>query len=370
MKHVVYFILFILLGGCIEQYMPKDIENINDLLVVEGAITNDESVFKLSRSVGLLDTLLIGKNEINDALVYVEKDDGERLQGAFTSLGTYVVPTGALDAQAKYRFCAVVGGEEYRSDFLSPLFTPEIDSISLTKRGRGEPVYVCVTTRDPLNQSRYFRWSYEENWEIKAELFANYGKLDDYFEEFTVYTDRNTYYCWMSDQSKSLILGSTDKLAENVIYQKRLNEIACDNSRLSVLYFVRVRQLQIRKEAYDYYSNLQKNVEQTGSIFSPVPSEINGNIRCVTNPSLPVIGYIDVSTTVVDSLFHDGSGLYEPFVTLCVSSITDDPKYAYPVYAYYQMDMFGVVYAPHACVDCRLHGGIKKRPDFWPNNHR
>lgn len=370
MRNLLYIVLLVLFSGCIEEYTPKNIEEVSDLLVIEGTITDHESVFKLSRSVGLSEQLT-GEEVINDARVYVEIENGESLPGVMVGSGIYVVSTGILDENAKYRFYAIVGGEEYRSEFLSPLFTPEIDSLSLTKRGSGDPVYVCVSTHDPADQSRYYLWSYKEHWEVKAELLANYGPMDGELGYFSLETSRNTYYCWGRDSSKTMLLGSSEKLSENLIYQNRLEEIPCSDDRISVLYYVKVKQLQIRKEAYDYYYNIQKNVEQTGSIFTPVPSEMKGNIRSATNPDLPVIGYIDVSTTTEKDLFSDGEGLYEPPVRRCYAQITEDPEYAYPVYGYLTyIPMMETTYAPHRCVDCRLKSkATKRKPDFWPNDH-
>lgn len=374
MKSLLYIIILILFFGCIEEYTPKNIEEVSNLLVVEGTVTDHESVFKLSRSVGLSEQLT-GEEAINDASVFVEKENGERLFGTFSGNGNYVVHTGELDKETKYRLHLVIEGEEYNSEFLTPLFTPEIDSLSLTKRAKGEPVYLCVSTHDPDDQSRYYLWSYKEIWEVKAELFANYGYLNDEFIYFSSMTSENTYYCWGRDSSKIMLIGSSEKLSENLIYQNRLKEIPCSDDRLSILYYAMVKQIQIRKEAYDYYYNIQKNVEQTGSIFTPVPSEMKGNIHCITNPDLPVIGYIDVSTTIAkDTFFPSNTDIYEAPRTYCGLRVTSDPDYAYPVYGYYEYYPLDepprLTFAPHECVDCRLKSkASKNKPDFWPNDH-
>ena len=373
MRNLLYIIIAVVLTGCIEPYNPSGANEISGQLVIEGTITDNESVFTLRTSVKLSERLT-GKETVDDAFVYVEKDNGEQLQGVFTGNGTYTVATGDLDAGTKYRLYVKAVGEEYRSEFLSPLFTPEIDSISPLKKGEGEPVYICVNTHDPDDQSRYYLWSYNEIWEVKAELFANYGYLVPNSPQFfTTATAENTYYCWGRDNSKSMLLGLSDNLSENVISQKRLNEIPCYSDKISILYFISVKQNQIRKEAYDYYLNIQKNIELTGSIFAPIPSEMRGNILCVTNPEQYVIGYIDVSTTTEkERFFPESMGLYEAPGTICHRHITSDPALAYPIYGYYEYiptNPLPPLYAPHECVDCRIkENASKDRPDFWPNN--
>lgn len=372
MKQIIFIAFILLLSGCIDEYNPKGIEEVSDLLVIEGTITDNESRFTLRRSVGLSEKLT-GTETVDNASLYVENENGEQINGYFTGKGTYQVPTIQLMPGLKYRLHISIGGEEYESTFLAPLFTPEIDSVFPMKRGQGEPVYMCVSTHDPLNQSRYYLWSFKEHWEVTAELAANAGVDENgNVVEFNLFTSNNTYYCWGNDSSKILILDSSEKLSENIISQKRLTEIACDNDKLSVLYYIDVQQKQIRKEAYDYYSNLQKNIEQTGSIFAPVPSEMKGNIRCITNPDLPVIGYIDVSTITKKDLFiPQEQGLYEAPRRGCYGMITEDPDFAYPAYGYYlRMQMQPTQWAPFSCVDCRLkYRASKNKPDFWPNNH-
>lgn len=372
MKQTIFIAFILLLSGCIDEYHPKGIEEVSDLLVIEGTITDNESIFILRRSVGLSEALR-GTETVDNALLYVENENGERINGYFTQKGRYYVPTTELIPEQKYRLHISIGGEEYESTFLAPLFTPEIDSVFPMKRGQGEPVYMCVSTHDPSNQSRYYLWSYKEHWEVTAELAANAGvDENDRRVDYNLFTSNNTYYCWGDDSSKVLILDTSEKLSENVISQKRLTEIACDNDKLSVLYYIAVQQKQIRKEAYDYYSNIQKNIEQTGSIFAPVPSEMKGNIRCITNPDLPVIGYIDVSTITKKDLFvPKEQGLYETPIRTCLGFVTEDPEYAYPTWAYYlYQEGLPTQWAPFSCVDCRIkYRATKNKPDFWPNNH-
>jgi len=363
-----YLLLFIFalgLNSCITEYTPTDVEEVSDLLVVSGTITDGESVFKLSRSVGLSDNLY-DATLINNADLYVEVDDGAHLNGYSKGGGLYAVSTGVLDKNKKYRLCASIDGETYQSDFLSPIFTPEIDSLSPMKSGEGQPVYIAVTTHDPEEQSQYFRWTYKENWEVKTELFAQAGTIDGVFRMFS--SAVNTYYCWGKDSSKIVLLGSSDKLTENIIYQRKLVEIPCDNDKLSILYHIAVNQIQVRKEAYDYFYNLQKNVEQTGSIFAPVPSEMKGNIRSTSNEELPVIGYIEVATTTKRELYiWVNEGFYEPTTFHCYSQVTEDPEKGLPIYEYAPPN---ISYAPTRCVDCRIKEKASKiKPDFWPTDH-
>ena len=352
-----------MLSGCIAVYYHEGIEDVSDLLVIEGKITDNESIFKLSRSVGLSDRLLEEK-PVDDAIVYVEKDNGEKIPGIFKGSGTYSVLTETLDTDAKYCLYVKIKEEEYRSELLSPIITSEIDSITVYKKEMGAPVNIRINSHDANDRSRYYLWSYKEIWEVTANYFAEYGYLNGSNRFFSLTTADNIYYCWGRDSS-GLLLGSSDKLSENVINQKTLTEIHCKSDKLSVLYYIEIEQNQIRKEAYDYYSNLQKNVSQIGGIFAPIPSEMKGNIKSITNPDLPVIGYIDVSTTTRDSLYIPKvMGFFEPYMDACANNNPDIWEDLL-IHTYSPR-----TYAPRVCLDCRARSGASKnRPDFWPLEH-
>ena len=67
--------LLLLLSACVTDYEPKGLEQVRDLLVVDGIITNGETTIKLRRSVGLTDDFTEDEF-VNNAKVVVEREDG------------------------------------------------------------------------------------------------------------------------------------------------------------------------------------------------------------------------------------------------------------------------------------------------------
>lgn len=366
--------ILLALTSCIDEYYPKGLDSMGDILVVEGIITNDTTVITLRRSVGISEDISNAKEVIN-ASVYVECDDGTVLQNTTKAIsGQYEIITGVLNPNSKYRLNILVDGDSYTSEFLSPIITPQIDSIFLSKAGAGRPIYTCVSTHSTGEDFSYYRWSYEEDWEFHSEIYTSYGYSEDNPPLIVEYYDyynklNNIYHCWAKGKPNSILLGSTEKYTENKIREKRLIESPASDSRFSVLYHVTVFQNQIRREAYTYYENLQKNVEQTEGLFSPMPIEMKGNIKCINNPDKHVIGYIEVSTTTCSKRFFPKSdNLYEPELKrFCYTSILDTlpPSPEYILISYEG----GILSALRVCVDCRYRsGGTKNRPNFWPDN--
>ena len=394
MKNPVYLILLLFaLAGCIEPYHAKT-DSIDNILVVEGIITSGTTLITLSKSVGLEDNIYDNIFGVNNAAVYVECEDGTKSQIAypswnpyasyFSGWGNYLVETGELDTEKKYRLVIELDGEEYQSGYLAPVISPPVE-VSF-KLDQNDLINVCVSTTGFDQQPGYYLWSYKEDWEINAIMYNDTVMINGKLTFNDLYSADNRYYCWRKDSSRVLLLGTTERLIENTIREKAIWYFNRADNRFSVLYRINLFQNTIHKEGYDYFYNLQKNIEQTGSIFGTIPSEIMGNIKCVSNPEIPVIGYVDVSTTTSDeqylnNMYYDPSGRSgqyrqcEAFFDTIVPP-REPPKPGSGSVRFSQN--FGmpplpedpVIYIPEYCVDCTKNGGSKRKPENWPNNHQ
>jgi hypothetical protein len=386
----VFTFVFAFTFACIDHFEQETTgATLKDILVVDGVITGGATTVKLSRSVGIEEESTENTG-INNATLYVASDDGSRFSSVtYRGEGVYEIETPTLNPDKQYCLhISLADGEEYESSYLTPLFTPGIDSISWQKQGRGEMVCITVSTHNTDNNSSpYYRWTYREDWEFKAELYASARFVAsiggvDYYRMFDLQSSSNTYYCWGSRHSTDFLLGSSEKLSANTVSHKKLIEIAPSDEKLSILYYVSVSQQQLRKESYDYYMNLQKNISQSGSIFSPIPAEIEGNIRCISHPERPVIGYVEVATiTSSERWIPEPEGLYEPPEKRCplqvVHSMWKDAGHP-TIYEFIQEQgqgpepymVVGTVlsYGTGSCVDCTTRG-TKNKPPFWPTDH-
>ena len=304
MKKLFLCLFFLpVLIGCITDFAPE-VEGVQGILVVDGMITSGESVFRLSRSISITGDLR-DNDAISDAVLNIERSDGVLFEARQDEKGVYKIQNGEFDFNLAYRLNLAVDNKQYQSTFLKPLFTPEIDSLSYQKRGREEPVTIHVSSHAGKDSPPYYRWSYKENWEVQSPLYANareegFGNIIWH----NPYTSDNLYHCWVKDSSKILMLGTTEKLAENRLAEHKLFEISAADERLSVLYHVEISQMQIRKEAYDYFKMLQEEIERTGSIFSPVMSAgDNGNIFNISDPDEFVIGYVEVTSSTRKGMY-------------------------------------------------------------------
>lgn len=374
--YVIFILVSVLLSSCIEDFTPKGAIEINGILVVDGIITNGESVFTLRKSVKMSEELPKNEEMVDDASLNIECSDGVIMPGEFTTNGKYRVQTSDLDPDKEYRLNFTIGEEVYQSAYLPPLTTTEVDSISYRKQKAGAPVSIHVSTHDAENRSPYYRWTYTETWEVKADMIASVELVDGKLIglDVTLKTPHNIYYCWGKQDSYTLLLESTKKLSTNAVNQKKLIEIPCGHDKLSILYHVSVKQTQIRQEAYEYFAVLQNTVEQTGGLFSPVLSAgMEGNIRCLSDPDIPVIGYVEVATTSIKERFIDDRSLYEPAPVYC--PLIDDNNRARHALAGHVFAHISLSDPPSMtyieCVDCRSRANnpTKNKPEWWPTDH-
>ena len=130
MKNISLFILCILLFfGCVTEYHATITEKPGDILVVEGIITNDSTFIILSHAVPV-ESRIYDTVYIENAVLYVECDNGwQSSESQYIGKGRYRIETGKLNSERKYSLRIFANKNEFQSEFLSPMFTPEIDSV-------------------------------------------------------------------------------------------------------------------------------------------------------------------------------------------------------------------------------------------------
>jgi hypothetical protein len=377
MKKIDYILCLMITGcfmACKEKFaLPEAVENKN-YLVVEGFINsgNDSTFIKLSRTVTPGDTNRI-KTE-RGAGVSVEGDNGDIFYLNEVSAGVYAAPPLALNPSVKYRINIATGnGKAYLSDFVEVKATPAIDSVNWVRTSDGVQVY--VNTHDPSNNSTYYQWEYRETWEFHSAYFSDWQFVQEDSSMIRRPNAELLYTCWQSYVPGNIMIGSSAKLSEDIIYNFPLSFIPDDSWKLQVRYSILVTQRAISKGAYDYLDNMKKNSEQLGSIFDPQPSTTNGNIHCTSDAGEPVLGYIYSSTDVQKRLFINRSEVKDwKYRLSCEEISVRNDKDSLGV-------AFGAGYIPTSavgfppmisrfngsspsCVDCTTRG-TNVKPDFW-----
>src|SRR5665213_721820 len=176
MRNRKWILLFIVLVGCKKPYNPPVVAASNSYLVVEGVINSgsDSTIIRLSKTVNLSNNTTF--SPVLSAIVTVEGDQNTSYPLASGGKGNYVSRGLNLDNAHKYRLrIKTSDNKEYLSDFVSVVNPPPIDSIGYTIQNNGLTVY--ANTHDPQNNTRYYRWDYQETWQIHSNYYS-YFKSD------------------------------------------------------------------------------------------------------------------------------------------------------------------------------------------------
>jgi Domain of unknown function (DUF4249) len=385
MKKIVYSLLLIITVGCKERYESPVHSPVTGYLVVEGVINSAAggTTIILSRT-----TQLDNRNAQyeNGAQVNIEGDDNSFYTLFESTAGHYNAVTAGLNSGTKYRLHIITGtGKEYLSDFVSVNSNPPMDSVSWQRENSGLQLY--INTHDPQNNTRYYQWEYSETWEFHSAYATSLKYNIDhgpngkqiysiaYRDSTTFSPDPTLFYCWQSDQSSNILIGSSAKLATDLIYLP-LVFIPPASWKLSVLYSIDVKQYSWTKEGYEFLERMKKNTESTGSVFDAQPSELNGNMHCVSDPAEPVIGFINICPFREQRTFIRNDQIPNwRYDSGCSEEIIPNNDPSIQLYAINllpttpdELGPGGIIsfYAAiPTCVDCTLRG-TNVKPSFWP----
>jgi len=394
MKTKIFFYLFVLASlviACVSEYKANLPYSNDQVLIVDGNIMEDTTViFYLSKSFSM-DTAVIPQEsfDVNAVVTIIGGNGYESPPATYLGEGAYSMDIGKLDDNVKYGIQIVYDGNTYQSELSNPITTPEIDSVSWIQPENNGAVSLRVSTHDETSEeAKFFMWDYAETWEFAADYVTTTFFNPDSSTFYTI-TPPPFYYCWRNNVSHNYIVGSTESLKENRIINKQIIQYDSFDERFSILYSVMVNQKAISKGAYDYYQNKIKLNEEMGGLFSPQPSEVNGNITCITNSSKRVMGYVEVTkNTTHQRMFVYRNQLTRPMVYSDCVVISNDSVLKILgamniTYADFYQQGFRPAGAPDpdprtsmhpsgwstaSCTNCTANGGSKTKPDYWPND--
>ncbi|MDO1450368.1 DUF4249 domain-containing protein [Rhodocytophaga aerolata] len=385
-SYICGLVLVWLTGSCVEPYLPPPIEAPEGLLVIDGYLNSGigESQIRLSRTQNLADTSVV-KAEVS-ASVFFEGDKGSKYPLTEKGNGLYTLESIQLENSEKYRLkINTSNGQEYESEYVAVKATPPIDSVSWKVENGGLQLY--ANTHDEQNNTWYYRWRFEETWQYTSAFESTM----DFVNRQLVPRSEDIYRCWRTEPSTNIIIGSSTRLTRDVIQEFPLQFLPSDSEKLGIRYSILVRQYALSKESYEYLQKLEKNTENLGTLFDPQPSQLTGNLRCVSDPAEIVIGYFDVLAEQQQRIFIGKEQLPAWAVTTgyeaCRNDTVDIESPPRPGeaqipngYMFIERRLYikvfddmgniinrptiGAVISTTNCVDCRTRG-TNIKPDFW-----
>jgi hypothetical protein len=357
---------------CIQSYVSPYKSPTTGYLVVEGYITgNGPTSFRLTRTIPLPGDTTIPV--VIGAHLRVEGSDNSVYPFTETGNGFYALPSITMNTTTQYRLrIANVNNENYLRDHIPLKPTPPIDSLNWVDADTGVIIY--ANTHDPTGTTRYYQWKYSETWEYTGSEPSGWIFQGD---TLAMRPDSLQFYvCYRTDTASDIVLGTSEKLAQDVIYKQPVIIVPRNTQRLDIEYSALISQYALTDSAFDYLTLLQSNSENLGSIMAPMPSQFTGNIHCLTNPNEPVIGFISAGTLqqqrILISRNQVPNWLYFYACSLpdkIIPEIPDSMTFYFDYLGYVPISIPNdnqVRIGFAKCVDCILQGGTTTKPTFFP----
>lgn len=360
-------ILPIFFHGCIEPFSPPDIEMVERSLVIDGYLNLNgyESTILLSRTGRL--TEYIRNYKEGAAQVMAESDRGETYQFDEVEVGTYKLQPMMLSTDVQYRLhIRTADGKEYLSKWVAPKIAPEIDDLTYKYDPNRDAVVISVNTHDPANNTRFYRWTFQQTYQYSTAFFSGLERVVGSDEKGMLIPRReNINICWKTLNSTNISLGSTIKLSADIIQDLPINVVPVNTNYFRQKYSIMVRQSALSEEGFRYWTSLSKSTQGTGTLFDPQPSQVTGNFTNVSDPTELVFGYFSAGAESSKRIFiNEGLGRYPSCNGPDSLSVEEAKEYTGYLLSY-NNNGSAVYVSDGYCADCRVQGGTIIKPSFW-----
>ncbi len=315
-----FYLMFTALSiyGCVEPIEIDESLNFEKAIIIEATITNEfkHQEILLSNSYSFEEN---GPTAETNATVEINVDNQFKYFFEESSPGKYIsVNKFSVEPNKNYQLSIITSqGKSYLSNNIQMPNSSQIDNLKAIREidnFGNDQVSILVNSFNPNDNSKYYRYEYEETYKIIA---PNWTLLDlvvtsnspPYPIEFQAKTQEEQV-CYNSDSSNSIIQTETNDLSEDRVANFKVRTISKSNPIISYRYSILVKQYVQSLEAYSYYNTLNK-ISNTDSPFSNnQPGFISGNIFSVENSNELILGYFEVTPVNTKRLFFNYSDLF------------------------------------------------------------
>jgi hypothetical protein len=296
-------------------------------VVVDGTINNlvVPQLVRLNQSIPDLATGRFGSVPLTGAQVEIRIDSTAVVALTETDPGRYQAPSefvGQVGHYYQLRFSLKDGTTRFESDQQLMQAGPVIKSVyaqfnptSLSpaqqlKGGYAAAHDLFVDFNDPPDQKNYYRWDWQL-WERQPWCHTCVdGVYQTYRPDSTLLEDCAPYnvsyppshyefdyncrtQCWEILHSSELNLLDDRFSNGGLIRAQRVAQVPLYSKEHCL---VEIRQSSLTRKAYNYFKQFADQTQNTGGLADAPPVALVGNVRNITQPGEPVIGYFTASS--------------------------------------------------------------------------
>ncbi len=321
---VLFFILSGLFQSCIRPIDVEVKENDN-LYVVEGLITNEPGPYEvhITRSATYSASSDGTNFPVDGAMVTLFDDAGNADLLLEVGNGYYITRNmQGIPGRSYYINIKTIEGDEIESIPEAMPFPVEVDSFyyqfadETILNKAGHKVFFLLD--DPSDQQNYFRWRWEGTYQFFTQFDGPPGAS----------------VCWRYEYDYEYINVTSDQYVNGNVFEQEIYKVPFFDVGK---YLLTVWQYGLTQPAYKFWSLIDEQINQTGGVFDPPPSKIQGNLYMVNSPEQRVLGYFGASPVQKIPVLIDRrdtpyrSGLYlrsYPRNTFCFT-LVDSEEFVY-----------------------------------------
>jgi Domain of unknown function (DUF4249) len=374
---VLLFLFFATLLSCRTPYEPEVPAEELRILVVEGYLDTEglRSELKLSRTAPLgAESAFYPEAR---AKVLLKSTTGQAFPLIETELGNYVFERNIDEKQNYVLEIELSSGERYVSELMQPIVTPEIINAGFKRDEEGVEVY--ATTQGNANADD-FLWTFEETWIYRPRIRTPYIYIPELKDVRDRKEEEQNSLCFKTESSPGILLETSSRFRDQVVFQKTITEIPQGDERIMERYSILISQKGLASKDVAFWEILKKNTEDIGSIFSPLPSLIGGNIKSLDAAKSPVIGQVSLGVVrqkrvyinflevlpwdYLDPRFNDCVIGLEPVLRTDYQTIFGSGAVVPARPLMVGTTIVGYYPSSKRCTDCTLYAS-KIKPSFW-----
>lgn len=390
--------------SCVDKFWPELDNDNSQFLVVDGKISNFPGPYtvKLSYSSSILDTLFIPNTA---ATITILDNQGNQEVLTMVSPGVYKTSPSGIQGIIGHDYKIEIeldNGLIYESEYEELLNPIVIEDVHFEKEWRyaqniletdQEGLQFYVNSEPSESSKAYFFWEIEETYEYHApyRIYFMYNgpeNNDSWIDDVPIKKIRNVdtlYYCWKTQNLKERLIYKVESSNEGNTSNLPIHFVPNNDERLRWGYNILVKQYTISEKLYTFLNYLKKQNENQGGLFTSQPFQIRSNISNIQDPSEEVLGYFKVASGTIGpriqarasgGLFYDKPiCYYDTAVSSIKHRIVTSQSDDWPIFlSYFHFDndsdpLLGPIlifaYIAPNCLDCRNHGGVTRKPEFW-----
>ena len=301
-KYLVF--VFIAFFACETVYVPN-LDQVESLLVVDARLfwEKEDNYIILKESNGFNDTELF--KPFTSALVQLLDNNGNGYIATQTDPGVYELNS-KLDISLSYRLHIIARGETFVSGYEDYLPVPHIDtlygehaehwiqpggetSVESFIKSEGQRVFIDI---DSENQSRFYRFEARKILQYHFPFDTVIGGAPVVAFKFgwkSFYPEGGFNIATSSEYSKDMNISKHPMDFFGYDSKWFLKPGETGDGWIYILY-----QYSLSEPAYNFYRDLNYQLEAKGKIFDPMYVQARNNLSCSTNPKKIILGNFEI----------------------------------------------------------------------------